>query len=179
MTACLDAAFAYLERGWSVLPAEAHGKRPLIAWRSLQQQRATRHAVLHWFEHWPDANVSIVTGSLSGLVVLDVDARHHGVESLAALEREHGALPLTPEVHTGGGGRHLYFRHPGIALANRVGMWPGIDLRGDGGCVVAPPSIHPSGQPYAWRQGRAAGDLPLADLPGWLLDAARRHAPRH
>ena len=110
--------------------------------------------------------------------MLDIDARHDGDASLAGLERSHGPLPPTLEVLTGGGGRHLYFQHPGGTLPNRVGIWPGIDLRGDGGCVVAPPRIHPSGRAYAWRRGRAPGETALAVLPAWLLQAARAH-PAH
>lgn len=72
----------------------------------------------------------------------------------------------------GGGGRHLYFRHPGGDFVNRAGIRPGIrpgiDLRGDGGYVVAPPSIHPSGRPYLWRAGRGPGDVDPPPLPMWL-----------
>jgi hypothetical protein len=161
----LDAAQAYLARGWSVLPVEPRGKRPLIAWRKLQSRRAAADEAGRWFERWPDANVAIVTGRLSRLVVLDVDPRHGGAESLAAFEAENGPLPATLEALTGGGGRHLYFRHPGARTANRVGLRPGIDLRGDGGCVVAPPSVHPSGRRYAWRAGHAPDELAAAPLP--------------
>ena len=135
----LAAALGYLGRGWSVLPVEPRGKRPLIAWRRLQSRRASAAEAAGWFARWPNANVAIVTGRLSRLVVIDVDPRHGGDASLAAFEAEHGALPATIEALTGGGGRHLYFRHPGARTANRVGLVPGIDLRGDGGCVVAPP----------------------------------------
>ena len=82
--------------------------------------------------------MGIVTDAVSGLVVLDVDPRHGCEESLKNLEREHGPLPRTLEAMTGGGGRHIYFAHPGGSVRNRVGITPGIDLRGDGGCIVAP-----------------------------------------
>jgi len=168
----LAAARAYRARGWSVIPVEPRGKRPLIPWRALQTRQAPAAELERWFERWPDANVAIVTGRLSGLVVLDVDPRHGGAESLAAFEAEHGPLPDTLEVLTGGGGRHLYFRHPGGRVGNRVGLRPGMDLRGDGGCVVAPPSVHPSGQSYAWRQGRGPDDRAAAPLPRGLVAAA-------
>jgi len=114
--------------------------------------------------------VAIVTGRLSGLVVLDVDPRHGGDASLAAFEARHGPLPATVESRTGGGGRHFYFRHPGGRCPNRVGLEPGLDLRGDGGCIVAPPSIHPSGREYAWRARHGPGEQALADLPAMLRD---------
>jgi hypothetical protein len=84
----------------------------------------------------------------------------------------HGPLPCKVEAITGGGGRHLYFAHPGGTPHNRVGIRPGIDLRADGGCVVAPPSAHPNGRRYAWAPGRAPDDRPLSPLPAWFLDCA-------
>lgn len=166
---CEAAALDYLARGWSVVPLRPADKRPLVAWEPLQHERPAPAAVHDWFLHRPDANVGIVTGALSSLIVLDVDPQHGGAESLAALERAHAPLPPTVEALTGGGGRHLYFRHPGGLVRNRAGLRPGVDLRGDGGYVVAPPSLHPSGRRYAWRPGAAPADLAPAPLPLWLL----------
>ncbi len=165
----LTVALSYLHRRWSVIPMRPREKRPLIKWMAYQQRLATEAEVEGWYRRWPQANVGIVTGAVSGLVVLDIDAGHGGEQSLAEWQREHGPLPQTVEAATGGGGRHLYFRHPGGVLHNRAGLLPGIDLRGDGGCVVAPPSIHSSGRPYTWLTGHAPGEFPLAELPGWLL----------
>lgn len=171
------AARRYAARGWSVIPIEPHGKRPLVAWREFQQRVATPDEVAHWATRWPDANVGIVTGRVSGLVVVDVDPRHGGDLALARWQAAHGALPATVEAVTGGGGRHLYFAHPGGTVGNRAGLRPGIDLRGDGGCVVAPPSLHPSGRRYAWVVGRGPDDLAPAPLPPGLLDARADPAP--
>jgi hypothetical protein len=161
----LQAALAYAARGWSVIPVQPRGKRPIMAWREFQQRIASAEEIDRWFRHWPDANVAIVTGRISGIVVVDVDLRHGGPDSIAAVEAAHGPLPPTVEAATGGGGRHLYYAHPGAALANRVGILPGVDVRGDGGCVVAPPSIHPGGGRYAWVEGRGPGELAPAPLP--------------
>jgi hypothetical protein len=169
---CLDAARDDAARGWSVIPMQPRGKRPLVAWREFQQRPARGDQIEAWFRHWPDANVGIVTGRLSGLIVVDIDAQHGGPDSVAALEALHGLLPATVEALTGGGGRHLYFAHPGSPVANRVALYPGIDLRGDGGCVVAPPSVHPSGRRYAWRPGRGPDDLALARPPQHFLGSA-------
>lgn len=163
------AALGYLARGWSVVPIRAREKRPLIAWQAYQQRRATEDDVRGWYGRWPDANVAIVTGVVSGLVVVDVDPRHGGDSSLAHLERDHGPLPRTVEAVSGGGGRHIYLAHPGEHVHNKVALAPGVDLRGDGGLVVAPPSVHPSGARYVWRPGQAPQELPLAPLPSWLL----------
>lgn len=167
------AAQAYAARGWSVIPIEPRAKRPLVAWAEFQQRHATRDEIDAWFRHWPHANIGIVTGHVSGLVVIDLDARHGGFESLAALETEFGRLPDTVTALTGGRGRHLYYDHPREALRNRAGIRPGIDLRAEGGCVVAPPSVHPSGRRYRWAEALAPGDIPLAVLPAWFIDLLR------
>lgn len=167
------AALAYAARDWSVIPIEPSGKRPLVAWIAYQRRRAAPDEITRWYRHWPQANVGIVTGAVSGLVVVDVDPHHGGGDSLDGLLARHGPLQPTVESLTGGGGRHLYFAHPGGAVHNKVGILPGIDIRGDGGCVVAPPSLHASGRCYAWRTGRGPDDVPLALLPAWLLARVR------
>jgi hypothetical protein len=174
----LAAAQACLARGWSIVPIEARGKRPVIAWLEFQHRQATPDEVAQWFGRHRDANLGIVTGAVSGLVVLDVDPRHGGEASLAALEGDHGPLPPTVEATTGGGGRHVYFAHPGGTMPNRVGFAPGMDLRGDGGLVVAPPSVHPSGRRYAWVLGRAPDEVSLAPIPRWLIALVRPSGPR-
>jgi hypothetical protein len=164
------AALQYAGYHWSVIPMRARDKRPLIKWQKYQQQRASRDEISSWYQRWPTANVGIVTGAISGLLVLDIDPRHGGDDSLAQWEIEHGPLPRTLAAESGGGGQHLYFSHPGGVIHNRTGLAPGIDLRGDGGCIVAPPSIHSSGHPYTWIKGHEPGSVPAAELPGWLLN---------
>ena len=171
-----QAAAAYLAHGWSVLPLKHRDKRPAIQWETLQHRRADAAAAAQWFKRWPDANIGIVTGEISNLIVLDVDPKHGGDDSLAELEHRHEPLPDTVEAQTGGGGRHLYFAHPGGFVPNRAGLAQGIDLRGDGGYVVAPPSLHPSGQHYAWAPGRSPEAMTPAALPRWLLFAGRGYA---
>lgn len=136
-----------------------------------------------WGDDFPGANVGIATGRMSGIVVLDVDPAKGGLESLLALEARHGELPKTLTVATGGGGYHYYFRHPGDAIKvpcivgklsepNAPAPYGGLDVRGDGGYVVAPPSMHASGVRYDWEllpATPAMEDL-LEDLPGWLHD---------
>lgn len=163
-----QAALDYLGRGWSVIPIRERAKRPAVAWKAYQSKYVSEETLHEWFQRSPNYNVAIVTGALSKLVVLDVDPRHGGKESLRELEREHGPLPKTMESITGGGGRHVYFSHPGGVVHNRANIQPGIDLRGDGGCIVAPPSVHPSGKRYRWKKGHAPGDVKLARLPDWL-----------
>jgi len=169
MQAIERAALEYLKQHWSVIPMRARDKCPAIRWQEFQQRRASKKEINEWFEHWPDDNVGIVTGAISGLVVLDVDPQHGGDESLNQFIREHGPLPHTVESRTGGGGRHVYFSYPSGVVRNKVGLAPGIDVRAEGGCVVAPPSVHSSGKAYTWRVGHAPNEAPLATLPSWLL----------
>jgi hypothetical protein len=100
---------------------------------------------------WPDANVAIATGMESGIFVLDIDPRHGGDKSLEMLENQYGSLPATLKSKTGNGGWHLFFRHPGTPIPNLISkIGSGLDIRGDGGYVVAPPSLHQSGAYYQW-----------------------------
>ncbi|MGZ6008807.1 MAG: bifunctional DNA primase/polymerase [Rhizomicrobium sp.] len=168
----LEAALVYRKQGWSAIPIQPRKKLPLIAWEEFQHRLASADEITTWFQRWPDANVGIVTGMISGIAVLDIDARHGGVESLERLEAEHGKLPATAEAETGGGGRHYYFAASLPLLRNRAGLFSGIDLRAEGGMVVAPPSVHPSGKRYRWLMGCSPATVSLAALPQWLQDAA-------
>jgi len=85
------------------------------------------------------------------------------------MEADHGNLPATVESLTGGGGRHLFFAHPGGSIGNRAGVKPGLDVRGDGGYVVAPESNHVSGERYRWAESLAPGQASASPLPDWLM----------
>jgi putative DNA primase/helicase len=108
----------------------------------------------------------VATGADSGFVAVDVEA-DEGLETLAALERQHGALPDTVTSLTGRHGRHLLFAHPGSPVANAVRLWPGIDIRGDGGYIVVPPS-RTIGL-YCWEIGHEPDAVSLPPVPQWLL----------
>jgi hypothetical protein len=172
----MKAALDYGRLGWSVIPVEPRGKRPLVRWQVYQHRLPDATEVAEWFRRWPDANIAVVTGVVSGVVVLDLDPRHGADASLQELEHQHGLITETVEARTGGGGRHLYFAHPGGMLHNRVGLAPGVDLRGDGGYVVAPPSVHASGESYRWERSPAV--CPLASLPDWLSGASDEQSRR-
>jgi hypothetical protein len=126
----LDAALAYAERRWSVVPVAPRGKQPLIPWAEFQHRRAGAEEIRGWFRQWPDANLAVVTGAISNFIVLDIDPRHGGEAALKLLADDIGPIPSTLEAETGGGGRHLYFAWPGRTVRNRTGLRPGIDLRG-------------------------------------------------
>ena len=118
--------------------------------------------------------MAIRTGAPSDLVVVDIDPRHGGIDSLRALIARHGALPAGLRCRTGSGGWHLYFAHPGGTVRNSAGrLGPGLDVRGDGGYVVAPPSLHPSGTRYTFRDA----ETPVPALPAWLERLVRPEPP--
>lgn len=144
-----------------------HLRSPLATLRS--------QTLAEWERRWPRANVGLLTGRRNGLVVIDVDPAEGGARSLRSLELRLGPLPEGPEVRTGGGGRHLYFRHPGETLLTRNDWRRGLDLRGERGYVVAPPSRHRSGRRYVWVRPLEDRRLPPPLPPPWLdLWTARR-----
>ena len=175
-----SAALAYARRGFSVIPAHSvddgvcscgratcgnPGKHPRINWTPYQTRRADETSLHGWWERW-NANIAIITGSISGLVVLDIDVDHGGDDSLHALEKSHGKLPETPTVLTGGGGRHYYFAHPmDRPIKGGSGFRDGVDIRADGGLVIAPPSHHASGRTYEWEVSSDIAEIPLAPMP--------------
>ena len=131
--------------------------------------------ILEWWSAYADANVGVATGDASGFFVLDIDTKGGGHDTLINLMGRHGELPETWVVETGSGGLHLFFRMPdGIDVRNSAGaVGPGVDVRGNGGYVVAPPSLHASGRRYRWENHPK--ETPLADAPDWLLE---RMGPR-
>ena len=188
-----EAALSYAKRGWPVFPlhnpinglgqcscgredCDSPAKHPRTL-HGLNDATTNEATIREWCTRWPYANIGIVTGAQSGLVVLDVDPRHSGHESLKELEQRYGPLPQTFETITGGDGRHIFFAHPGQQISNKVGFAPGLDIRGDGGYIVAPPSLHASGMGYHWEVAHHPDDTPLALISGWLLDLI--NAPTH
>lgn len=164
----LGAAALYYaqELGWPVFPLRPRGKVPLIGkaqgGNGLHDATTSAEQVIAWWEATPAANIGLATGGSARLVVVDVD----GAAGEAALDG-FGALPDTPISHTGKG-RHLVFAADGVRnSAGKLG--PQLDVRGEGGYIVAPPSIHPNGHPYRWV--RAPWKTQVAELPPAIADA--------
>jgi hypothetical protein len=131
-------------QGFSVFPIAAGQKDPpLVRWAEYQHRRPTPVQIEEWLARWPQCNAGIATGPVSRLVVIDVDPRHGGHRTMQAYP------PLAATVRTGSGGSHIYLRVPD-AIPSRNGWLPGVDLKGVGGYVVAPGSVHPSGGRYRW-----------------------------
>jgi Bifunctional DNA primase/polymerase, N-terminal/Primase C terminal 1 (PriCT-1) len=204
MSTHVEHAVRYVQAGMAVLPlhrpvlhertyrcscgrqsCSSPAKHPFgrLVPNGLRDASSDAKTVESWFQE-ARINVGIATGAVSGIVVLDIDPRHDGDETVAVLEQEQGPLPHTWRFMTGGGGEHILFRHPGAPVSNSAGkIGPGIDVRADGGYIVAPPSQHISGRPYAISVDHHPDDVQLANLPAWLLrrllpeSAATKPAP--
>ena len=153
----ISAALGYLNIGFSVIPIGKNKKPMVETWKEYQARRATKEEVAAWFGRFPDANIAVVTGVISGIVAVDVEA---GGST--------NNLPPTVISKTGGGGFHFLYRHPGILVKNAVRIRDRMDIRGDGGYIVLPPSIHASGKPYEWAV--SIEDAEFAEFPVWILE---------
>lgn len=184
----LEAALDYASRGWGVFPIYEN-KLGICACGKPECRNQAKHPrnsdgltgastdpalIERWWRKWPNASIGIATGTLSGLWVLDIDPKDGGVERLAQLEAEHGPLPVTMEAITGSGGRHLFFQQRddfrNSQGKNGGAFGVGIDTRGQGGYVVAAPSVHISGSQYRWAEERGPG-TPIAPIPQWMAEA--------
>lgn len=168
-TRMLRAALAYAERlQWSVFPVRAAGKTPITN-NGLKAATTDREQIIKWWTTYPNANIGIATGSISGFFVLDVDI--HGVDgkrTLEGLEQQHGVLPDTVQAITGSRGEHYLFKYRD-GIKNKVNFQPGLDIRGDGGYIVASPSMHSSGRCYEWECSSRPIENEVAEAPQWLL----------
>jgi hypothetical protein len=182
-------ALAYAERGWRVFPLHgivngictcgrtecgSAGKHPLVR-RGLYEATTDRGVIKEWWRRWRSANIGLATGADSGLAVIDVDLPA-ALASLGKLIELR--IPHTLSGLTGGGGLHLVFSSDDAELGNSAGRLPGVDddlpgvdLRANGGYVVAPPSIHRSGGRYAWLDP----DRAIAPAPDWLKQPERNY----
>ncbi|MEO6965118.1 MAG: bifunctional DNA primase/polymerase [Acidobacteriaceae bacterium] len=155
-------------RGWRLLPCSVRGKTPLLKrWPTLASSDLA--TIQGWAAEHSECNWGVATGPESRVFVLDVDGES-GRASLAALVAKHGLLPVTLASRTGreDGGEHRWFRCPqGQEIRSNAGkLGEGLDVRGAGGYVIVPPSIHESGRAYQW----ANPEHPTADAPKWFLD---------
>ena len=168
-----EEALDYAARGWHVVPVKKGTKHAgFDDWPDLATTDPDQ--IKRWWDRGSIGGVSICTGPATGMFVLDVDTKDgvNGDESLHDLTAKHGPLPHTVEAHTGGGGRHLYFKWPsGQEISNSAGrLSKGLDIRGARGHVVAPGSLHPNGNEYRWEVESHPDDVPVATAPAWLLE---------
>jgi hypothetical protein len=188
----LAAALRYAEHGIPIFPVHhplnggcscrktncgSVGKHPMIkGWK--EKATTDLDQISEWWEKWPDANIGMPTGSKSGSIVLDIDPKHGGVDSMSEwmARYEEKKLGKTVLSMTGGGGVHaLYKNNADCCVPNKVGLLEGVDIRSDGGFIVIPPSTHVSGGTYRWRN--SPFDHEVAEMPIWLRDLLT--TPKH
>lgn len=150
----------YAGLGLAVFPLRPKDKRPATA-DGFKAATTDRQQVAEWWDMCPEYNVGIATGAISGgLVVIDLDIDEdrgiNGYETLSRWQEEHGTLPDTWQSITGRGGYHLFYMDV-AKNKSRASLYEGVDVRADGGYIVAPPSIHPNGNRYEWEQGPGDG----------------------
>jgi uncharacterized protein YdaU (DUF1376 family) len=179
-------ALKYASQAWRVLPlhrtqdgrcscgdegCRSSGKHPRIGqWQ--KDATTEEEKIRQWWTTWPTANIGVATGRGSGVFVIDVDGPA-GRNTLEQWRAEHNWQPDTLTAHTGKG-FHLYFRQEGSNVLTSAGkLGAGIDIRGDGGYVVAPPSLHANGQTYTWEDAEHS----VAAAPAWLMESVARRVP--
>ncbi len=166
----LAMAHAYAAHGWPVFPLYSVVDGVCNCWKAARgvncgrdtgKHPRTAHGYLdastdpekieRWFSVWPASNIGIATGAISGIVVVDIDPRNGAMDTVAKLADEVRTFARTAQVLTQAGGWHLYYKHPGQRVkCEENALGPGIDIKGDGGYVVAPPS-RGAGGPYVWQ----------------------------
>lgn len=161
-----DAAIEYAKKGFAVFPLKYRDKVPLTR-NGCKDATTDAAQIKSWWQKYPNANIGLATGAVSqNVFVIDLDIDEDrgidGYHSLEDWQREHGDFPETWTAITGRGGYHLYYRGNG-KIKNRAGIIDGVDIRGNGGYVVAPPSIHKNGNRYEWEYSPDEFELAKAD----------------
>lgn len=175
----LEHAIKYARLGWSVIPLKAKDKRPIVKWKKRQTNRATEDEIRGWWKRYPNANIGIVTGKISGFDVVDLD----GPNAQELLESEIGvSLPQSLRQKTGRteGGLQIFLQYHGGGLKTKAGCLSdgngnGVDLKTDKGIAVVPPSIHPSGRRYEWIE-KPTNDL--ANIAAWPSELIELLTPK-
>jgi hypothetical protein len=167
-----SAAKTYARREWGVFPLKVRNKRPATE-HGVKDATTERVLINSYWGTNPDYNVALATGVDSGFFVVDIDPRNGGDDSWDALTMDHD-VPETLSATTGSGGKHYLFRYPDRPVLLKGKMATGIDIKGTGGYIVAPPSVHPDGGVYTWDNE----DADIAEAPDWLLALVEREAPK-
>src|SRR5579864_4446708 len=169
----------YISLGWSLIPIKPRSKEPLIPWKEFQIRKASSVEIKEWFRKYQDCNFGVVTGNISRLVVVDLDGIK-GITNGLELKLISSVTSLT------GNGKQLYYKWTEHIDNSASKIAPGVDIRGDGGFVVLPPSVHPNGKHYRWERfvperlsNLPTGVLnvsdavsqPLGKEPGWIAKA--------
>lgn len=168
-----SAAINYLKNNhFSIIPVKPD-KKPYIKWEEFQKRLPTEAEILEWWSKWPDANIGIVTGIISGIAVIDLDDIEEAKKVLDELIPDSLLFPI---VKTPSGGQHFYFSCVDGKLANNARIIPGADLRANGGYVVAPPSVNGNGKYWRWADDSLTPTkIPLPYLPVAYIEYVSKH----
>lgn len=145
-------------------------KVPLLKWKEFQARHPTPDEVSTWFTNHPTANIAVVTGEISNLVVFDLDS-----SKASEFIKAKGGIPNTVRIVTGKG-EHVWVRHPGFEVRPDVNKDLDLDIRGDGGYALVPPSIHGNGNQYQWVEGHSVCDLEVAPCSPWMIEYLKENA---
>jgi P4 family phage/plasmid primase-like protien len=159
----LESALRYQVRGWVIIPTNKDKVPLLKTWREFQSRKPTENEIRSWWSKWPDANPAVITGEISGLVVLDIDIKHNR-------SSKEFNIPITVCSKTGSGGEHIFFKYPNQRIKSTNGQLfgAGVDIKADGGYVVLPPGENNNGS-YEWLV--SPDDAELSEVPEWLMVA--------
>jgi hypothetical protein len=158
-----ESAMELVNRGFSIFPLKPNDKVPATK-NGCKDASADKDKISKWWDQNPNYNIGLATGN--GLLVIDLDVKkENGIDTLDDWVLLNGAIPKTAIVRTGSGGQHYYYKISG-SYTNKVNFMPGIDIRSDGGYVVAPPSIYKDGSIYEWicEQDIAVADQTIYDF---------------
>jgi hypothetical protein len=156
----MNEALQYAKLGLSIIPVDKH-KKALVQWQRYQKEKASEDQIKQWWKQWPKANIGIVTGTISGLAVIDIDTE----EGKQAIQEYIPDSLVMPVVNTPSGGQHQYFKCKDTEISNNSRTVAGCDLRANGGYVVAPPSTNGNGKAYTWQEGLSIEQVALPELP--------------
>lgn len=175
------------QQGWAVFPVfelgadgkcscgnddcSNPGKHPRIS-GGFKNASKDSALIRNWWRQNPRANIGVATGRVSGFFAIDIDPRHGGNESWTVLLEQNELLPNTVESITGSNGRHFLFKCPTKPVKNSANLRPGVDVRGDGGYIVVPPSNHVAGRNYAWSDGKSPAQIEVSPAPEWVVNFA-------
>lgn len=166
----------YYDKGLSVMPLHDRSKKPMegFDWQKYQKNRASEAEIKEWKKQYENDNIAIITGSISGIIVLDIDGPV-GEEAIKGKE-----IPKTVTVKTGKGTHYFYRLPKGIEIRNSAGLHQlkNVDIRGEGGYVVAPGSVHPNGNKYTFLVEHDFDDLPIAECPAWIYEKRKVGRPK-
>lgn len=149
----------------------AQGKHPLV-YSGVKSATKNEQQIIEWWTKWPKANIAIACGEISNLFVVDVDIKDtvDGRDTIRQLESQFGLMPTTPTQISGSMGLHYFFKYNDSVTQNAVGFLPGLDIRSNGGYIIAAPSMHITGKRYEWEVSSHIADIPIIEAPNWLLN---------